>query len=178
MELSVTADVFDGNRHFEEIACLPNLLRGVSGDRLRVRHRQQIVRVPAIDTAPAEMIGEPRGVGSFDEAFEFREVVAVQSLGGTEIHGDAVLDDAVLLENRVEHIERPAAIDHEIFADDLEPVDDGLLAEDVTVMRDSQADPDAVIREIVEPIGWHESAVSVKPSRTGGLNPDPPCETK
>ena len=42
-----------------------------------------------------------------------------------------MLHDAVLLEDLVEHRERAAAVDHEVLGDDLEPVDDGLLLEDV-----------------------------------------------
>ena len=42
-----------------------------------------------------------------------------------------MLHHAVLLENLVEHVQRAAAIDHEIFGDDLEPVDDRLLLQDV-----------------------------------------------
>ncbi len=37
-----------------------------------------------------------------------------------------MLDDFVLLENLVEDVQRAAAIDHEIFGDDFEPVDDRL----------------------------------------------------
>ena len=66
-----------------------------------------------------------------------------------------MLHDAVLLENLIEHLERPAAIDHEIFRDDLEPIDDRFLREDVPVMRNAQADADAVIGEIIEWIRRH-----------------------
>ena len=40
------------------------------------------------------------------------------------IESDAMLDNAVLVENQVEHLERPPAFDHEIFRDNLEPADD------------------------------------------------------
>ena len=42
-----------------------------------------------------------------------------------------MLDDAVLLENLVEHFERPATVDHEIFGNDLKPVHDRFLFQDV-----------------------------------------------
>jgi hypothetical protein len=58
-------------------------------------------------------------------------VRAVGLVGGAEVHRDAVLHDAVLLEDLVEHSSGPAAVDHEVFRDDLEPVDDRLLREDV-----------------------------------------------
>ena len=66
-----------------------------------------------------------------------------------------MLDHAVLLENRIEHFERPAAIDHEIFRDDLEPIDHRFLRENVLVMRHAQADADSVFGEIIEGIGRH-----------------------
>ena len=57
-----------------------------------------------------------------------------------------MLHDAVLLENLVEHVQRAAAIDHEVLGDDFEPVDDRLLFEDVLVVRDAQADARRRIR--------------------------------
>ena len=48
-------------------------------------------------------------------AFKPPEVLAVERLNRAEIHGDAVLHDAVLLENPVQHVQRPAAVDHKIF---------------------------------------------------------------
>jgi hypothetical protein len=82
-------------------------------------------------------------------------VFGVERLSGAEVHGDAMLDDAILLENLVEDLERAATIDHVVFGDDLEPVDDGLFGEDVIVVRHAEADSDAVVREPVEAIGWH-----------------------
>ena len=77
---------------------------------------------------------------------------AIQPIGRAEIHGHSVLHDAVLLENLIEHFERPAAVDHEIFRDDFEPIDDRFLFQDVTVMRHAQADADAVVVEIIKRI--------------------------
>ena len=82
-------------------------------------------------------------------------MLAVQSVGRAEIHRHAMLHDAILLENRIEHFERAAAIDHEIFRDDLEPIDDRFLRENVPVMRHAQPDADAVFGEIVEGICRH-----------------------
>src|SRR3984957_9651918 len=64
-------------------------------------------------------------------------------------------DDSVTFKDLVESRQRTTAIDHVIFRDDLEPVDRGLLLEDVGVMRNPQTDPDPVIREPVKSIGWH-----------------------
>ena len=82
-------------------------------------------------------------------------MVAIGLVRRAEVHGDAVLHDAVLLEDLVEHFERAAAIDHEVFGDDLEPIDDRFLFEDVPVVRNAQADADAEIGVAVERIGGH-----------------------
>ncbi len=66
-----------------------------------------------------------------------------------------MLHDAVLIEDAVEDGQGTAAVDHVVFGDDLEPVDDGLLLEDVTVVRNAKADADSIVREPVEAICWH-----------------------
>ncbi len=66
-----------------------------------------------------------------------------------------MLHDAVLLENLVEDVQRPAAIDHEILRNDLKPIDHRLARQNVLVMRHAQADADAVIRKSIKAIGWH-----------------------
>src|SRR5580658_227414 len=66
-----------------------------------------------------------------------------------------MLDHAITFKDLVESRQRTTAIDHVIFRDDLEPVDCGLLFEDVGVMRNPQTDADPVIHEPVKSIGWH-----------------------
>jgi hypothetical protein len=66
-----------------------------------------------------------------------------------------VLNDAILIEDAIEDGERTAAVDHVVFGDDLEPVDDGFLLEDVTVVRNAEADADSIVCEPVEAICWH-----------------------
>src|SRR5216683_3625449 len=66
-----------------------------------------------------------------------------------------MLDDAVTFEDLVESRERTAAIDHIIFRDDLEPVDRGLLFENVLVVRNAKADPYPVVFESVKYICRH-----------------------
>ena len=124
----------------------------------RVRHRQQIVRVAAVDAAPAEMIGKPRRLGALHQRLQPPQMLAIELLGRAEIHRDAMLHDAVLLENLIEHLQRAPAVDHEIFGDDFEPVDDRLLRKDVVVVRNAQADADAVFGESVESIGGHSNS--------------------
>jgi hypothetical protein len=111
--------------------------------------------VTPVDAAPAEMIGKPRGMGAFDQCPEPLEVLAVGVARGAEVHRDAMLDDAILLEDFVEHIKGAAGIDHEVLRNNLEPIDDRLLFEDMPVMRHAQADADAVVGLVIERIGGH-----------------------
>jgi hypothetical protein len=101
------------------------------------------------------MIGKPGGMGALDEIPEALEVLAVEPVRGAEVHGDAVLDDAVLLEDFVEDFEGTPGIDHEVLGDDLEPIDDGFLFEDMPVMRYAEADADAVVGLVIEGVGGH-----------------------
>src|SRR5947208_5849053 len=75
-----------------------------------------------------------------------------------------MLDDAVLIEDAVEHGERAAAVDHVVLGDDLEPVDDGLLLEDMAIVRHAETDADAVIRESIEAICRHSRVLGEKVS--------------
>ena len=104
VELGVAADVFDADRDLEVVAHLADVLRGALRRGERVGHRQQVVRVAAVDAAPAEVVGEPGRLGALDERLQPREMLAVGPVGGAEVHRDAVLDDAVLLEDLVEHL--------------------------------------------------------------------------
>ena len=102
------------------------------------------------------------------------EMLAIRAVGRAEIHGDAVLHHAVLLEDLVEHVERPAAVDHEVLRDDLEPVDHGLLSQDVLVVRHAQTDADAVV---VEPLNdWRAWSGSNRQRRIGGWDSGSPAK--
>src|SRR5882724_11299042 len=77
---------------------------------------------------------------------------AVNPVRRTEVHGNAVLNDAVLIQDLIEDAQRTAAVDHEIFRNNLEPVDDRLTREDVIVVRRTQANANAVVRKSIKPI--------------------------
>ena len=62
-------------------------------------------------------------------------MLAIGPGGVAKIHGDAVLDDSVLFEDLVEDMQRAAAIEHVVFRDDFEPIDERFLFEDVLVVR-------------------------------------------
>ncbi len=157
VEFGVAADVLDGDGNLEVVLDLAYASRGGLHSFEGVGHGQEIVGVTAINAAPAEMVGEPRGLGAAGEGLETLEVFAVGGLDGAEVHGHAVLDDAVSFEDLVEEFERAATVDHVVLGDDFEPVDDGFFGEDVVVVRDAKADPYSVVAESVEAIGRHDS---------------------
>ena len=105
--------------------------------------------------APAEVVTEPGSFGAADELLETAQMLGIGRGHGAEVHGDAVLDDAILLENLIEHGQWAAGVDHEVLRDDFEPVDDGLAREDVLVMRNAEADSDAVVLKRIEAISGH-----------------------
>src|SRR6516164_3361048 len=85
---------------------------------------------------------------------------AIQLFGGAEIHGHAMLHHFVLLENLFQDLERPPAINHEIFRDNFEPIARRFFRQDVVIVRDAQPDPDTVRREAIEPIRRHSASSS------------------
>ena len=101
------------------------------------------------------MIRKPRRVRPFDEPLEFLHVFPIQRIGGTEVHRHAVLDNAILLQNLVEDVKRSSCIDHEIFRDDLKPIDRRLLRQDMLVVGDAKANANAVVGEVIEAIRRH-----------------------
>ena len=82
-------------------------------------------------------------------------MLAIQAIGRTEIHRHSVLDHAVLFEDLIEHMERPARIAHVVFRNDLEPADHGLAFQNVMQMGNPQAHSDAILGEIVKGGGRH-----------------------
>src|SRR5260221_14657458 len=124
-----------------------DLFRGVARNGKGIRHWEQIVRVTPVDAAPAQVIGKPWRIGPANQAFEPLQMLAVKLVSRTEINCYAVLDDAVLLKNRVEHFERSAPIDHEILRDDLKPIDDRFFRQNMPRMWHAHANTDAVLSE-------------------------------
>src|SRR5216684_807349 len=107
------------------------------------------------------MIGQPGRLGAPGELLDALQVIAAERLSRAEVHRDTMLHDLILIENLVEYLERLAAVDHVVFGDDLKPVDDWLLRQDVVVMRNAQSDTYSVICESVEAIGWHGVLLSL-----------------
>ena len=68
VELGVAADVFDGDGNLEEVLDLADLFGGDARGLEGVGHREQVVRVGAVDAAPAEVVGEPGRLRALDES--------------------------------------------------------------------------------------------------------------
>src|SRR6266568_4732523 len=77
---------------------------------------------------------------------------AINPVRRTEVHGNTVLNDAILLQDLIEDAQRTAAVDHEIFRKNLEPVHDRFSREDMMVVRGTQANSNAVVRESIKAI--------------------------
>src|SRR6185437_1664106 len=105
--------------------------------------------------APAKMIGNPRCLGALDKFLEPPQMLAIRLFRRTEIHRHAVLHDFVLFQNLIEDLQRAPAIDHEIFRNDLEPIDHRFTAQDVIVVRRAQPNPDPILRKSIKPIRRH-----------------------
>jgi hypothetical protein len=67
-----------------------------------------------------------------------------------------VLHHAILIEDLIEDLQRPSAVNHEIFRDDLEPVHHRLLLKNMAVVRDTQANSDAIVCVSVKSIRRHK----------------------
>ncbi len=155
VELRVAADVFNRNRDLQTRHRLAYLGRGNFGGFECVRHGQEIMRVRAIDTAPAQVICEPRGFCSFDECLEPLQMLSVQWFSGTEIHGYTVLHDFILFEDLIENSKGLTSVNHIVFGDDLKPSHYGLALEDVLVMRDAQPEAYAEVGKSIEAVSCH-----------------------
>src|SRR6266404_6101946 len=150
VEFGVAADVFDGDRDFQIVAHIANFLGSFFRGFKRIRHGQQVVSVTAVDASPAQVVGNPGSLGALDQLFQFFQVLAVDSVRRAEVHGDAVLHDAILIENLIENAQGPSAADHKILGNDFEPVHNRFAGQDMVVVRGAQTDPDAVVRESIE----------------------------
>src|SRR5882757_3980950 len=95
-------------------------------------------------------------------------MLAVWLLSRSEIHGNAVLYDFVLLKDLIQDVQRPSAIDHEILRDDLKPVDNRFARENMVVVGSTQADSYTVICKPIKAISRHSCFVPFPKDRGPG----------
>src|SRR6202048_4828628 len=92
-------------------------------------------------------------------------MLAIRFLRRAEIHGNAVLHHAVLLQNLIQNAQRTSAVDHEIFGNNLEPVAHRLARQNVIVMRSAQANPNAVFGKSIKAICGHSYRLRLRERR-------------
>src|SRR4030095_3649844 len=92
------------------------------------------------------MIREPRCIRALNETLQLLEMLAIEFVRRAEIDRHPLLDDAVLLQDRIESFQRTASINHEVLRDDFKPIDDRLLLEDMSIVRHAQTYSDSVVR--------------------------------
>src|SRR5229473_5574798 len=124
------------------------------------------------------MIGEPGRLRALDQFLQSSQVLAVGLLRRTEIHGHAVLHYFVLLQDLIEDVQRPAAIDHEILGNNLEPVAHGLARQNVVVVRRAQANPYAVFGKSVKAIRRHSDRLRLREKKEGQRCPPAPQQVR
>src|SRR5216683_1736196 len=70
-------------------------------------------------------------------------------------------------------MQRPSAVDHEIFGDDFKPVHNRLAGKDVIIVRRPQADPNSIIRKSIKAIFRHASLQGIKVGEGQNRRPPP-----
>ena len=80
------------------------------------------MQVAAVDTGPAQVIGDPFRLDARGEPLQRREVLGVERIGAADRERYAVHDHRIVLANPVEVVQRLAPVHEVVLADDLEPV--------------------------------------------------------
>src|SRR5277367_5680613 len=97
---------------------------------------------------PTQVIRNPVRLEPPREIAQLPQVVAIQRIGGSNRQRHAMHRDRVAGAHAFEHFERAPARDHEIFRDDLEPIDAGTRLQHVTVVLTPEPDAVAEHREV------------------------------
>src|SRR6185437_13945565 len=134
MKLRIAAHILNGDGNLKEILNLADSLRRRLHGFEGVRNGKKIVGIAAINAAPAEMVRQPRSFGPASQILQTPEMLAVQRLRGAEIHRDSMLNNAVTLQYFIEDLKGTASVHHVIFGDNLEPVDNRLLLENMAIV--------------------------------------------
>ncbi len=82
-----------------------------------------------------------------------------------------MLDDLIALKNLIENMQRSPTIDHVVLGDNLEPIHNRFLRENVLVMRHTKAYPNSKVRESVERICWHINSFPKEKRGSGHSTP-------
>jgi hypothetical protein len=142
----VARDVLDQDPAPEPVLHAAHALHHVRERLLGIRQRQEVVRVVPADAPPAEVVRDPRRLDAVGEVRELGEVGVIQRIGRTERQRHAVQHDRRHRPGALEHAERAATPDHEVFGDRLEPVGACRPVEHLRKVAGAQADAVSQIR--------------------------------
>ena len=151
----VAADVFNSDGDFEIFLHYADALGCALYGFPCIWKGKQVVGIGTIDATPTKMVAKPGGASATDKGFETAQVFRIWSGHRTEVHGDAMLHDAILLEDLIENGQRTTGIDHEVLRDDFEPIYHRLAGKNVLIVRNAQANSDTVILKRIEAIAGH-----------------------
>lgn len=96
-----------------------------------------------LESSPAQVVRDPERSSAANQQFEIPQVRVIERLAATEIEPDAVKCDRIVAANCIQDLERPAAGDHEVLGDDLEPVDRDRARGGVGIERRTEPEPEA-----------------------------------
>ena len=143
VELNVGRDILEHDGAAEEVLhqldAADDMIERLPG----VGDRQQIVQVLAVDAGPAQMVRHPFRLDASGEVLQGLQIFEIGRRGGGDRHRHAVHHHGIAFANPIERAQRLAAGQHVVFADDLEPVDRRIAAQDFVVMLVAQAETEA-----------------------------------
>ena len=105
-----------------------------------VGQRQQVVVVPAVHAAPAQMFGHARRLDAIGQALQLGEVSQVEWVGRPERQAHAVQRKRVVCAYPVERDQRRTAVAEVVFAMHFEPRHRRAFRQHVTDVRCAQSD--------------------------------------
>ena len=135
----VAGDVLQQNPGSQAVLHPADPIDDVSQYGLVVRQRQQIVQIAAAHAGPAQMIRNPDGLHAPLQPLQPGQVLLVERVGAADRERYAVHRNRIVRANPIQPMQRPAARNHEILAEDLEPADPRPAFDDLRVMRRAQA---------------------------------------
>ena len=133
-EGDVAAGIFQHERPLQKILHGADPIDDMPQCFVVERQREQIVGIHTQHAGPTKMIGNPTGIDFAGQSFQFRQIIEVQRVGAADRQRDAMHDDRVLLGDLLEHVTRSAARIDKVFRNDFEPIDRGLVLENVREM--------------------------------------------
>ena len=174
-ERYVRGDVLEqdlsAQRLLHTLDALDDMGEGLFGER----QRPEVVRVTAAVTAPAEVVGNDRGLDAIDQCAQRRKIGPVERVGGPDGKRNSVQRDRHLAPHFFEDRDGPAPRSEIVLADRLHPVDRWLPGEHRAEM--AGAKPDAMPQ-----VGsWEAHAETGRRHEVAGQglltssSPKPPC---